>query len=409
MTTSLDNGRYELTERLGCGPRGEVHLAHDRELERWVAVKILHRRLAANRHATAAFLTGTRAASRVNHPAVVAVYDAGWTVDGLPFAVTEWVRGHDLGTELAERGPVDERRAETMARRLTAALQAAHERWVVHGDVRAANVLLAGDGRVLLSDFALSSHPRDDPHQDFVALADTMTRARGGGAAAAAPAAMAPTVQTRAIAVRSVPRRGPLGHELEPTRVLPSPRTTSRPAAPPPVPLRPRSRRPRHTAEKLLALAALVAAVAAFAPTLLVSDSSTVPRKATGRDAGPRVTGGDDSGSGRGATDQRPDRSSVPDAGQSLVPPVEERLPAPAPRPPGGPGLAATPGPDSAADAAGDDLYLPPGSATPDPHAPADAAADEVPAAPPGSPPPPRDGGPALRPRRRPAGPSAGA
>ncbi|MFI7430638.1 protein kinase [Micromonospora sp. NPDC049836] len=152
-------GRYRLLELVGRGGMGRVWRARDETLHREVAVKqvLPPQWLAANerdelRRRT---LREARTAARLSHPNVVHVYDVV-QVDDDPWLVMEYVPSRSLQELVDAEGPVDPRRAAGIGQAVLAALGAAHGAGVLHRDVKPANVLLARDGRVLLTDFGLA-------------------------------------------------------------------------------------------------------------------------------------------------------------------------------------------------------------------------------------------------------------
>jgi hypothetical protein len=158
--STLVAGRYRLGELLGRGGMGRVWRARDQVLDRDVAIKeiILPPELvAADRDAAhRRTLREARAAARLSHPGVVQVYDV-LEVDGGTWIVMEYVPSRTLQEVLREDGPLEPRRAARIGLDLLAALQAAHRAGVDHRDVKPANVLLADDGRVMLTDFGIAT------------------------------------------------------------------------------------------------------------------------------------------------------------------------------------------------------------------------------------------------------------
>ncbi len=150
--------RYRLGELLGRGGMGQVWLAHDATLEREVAVKQidLPEELAEGDAAVRRTLREARAAARLSHPNVVQVYDV-LSLDDRTVIVMEYVPSRSLRQVIAEDGPLDAYRVARIGLDLLAALQAAHRAGVQHRDVKPANVLLAEDGRVLLTDFGIAA------------------------------------------------------------------------------------------------------------------------------------------------------------------------------------------------------------------------------------------------------------
>ncbi len=146
--------RYELGEVIGVGGMGEVRAGLDQRLGRQVAIKALRADLAHNPDTRRRFEREARAAARLSHPNVVAVYDSGED-DGLLFLVMERLSGETLATEMA-RGPLDHERLCAVLGDVLGALDAAHRAGMVHRDIKPANVLEADDGRVKVADFGIA-------------------------------------------------------------------------------------------------------------------------------------------------------------------------------------------------------------------------------------------------------------
>ena len=132
----------------------EVVEAHDRKLDRRVAVKLM-RDGSADPRARERFVREAQHAARFSHPNVVGVYDVG-DADGQPFLVMELVEGKSLAQILAARKPLPADEALAITDSLLAALDAAHSQGLVHRDVKPANVLVTADGRVKLADFGIA-------------------------------------------------------------------------------------------------------------------------------------------------------------------------------------------------------------------------------------------------------------
>jgi serine/threonine protein kinase len=157
---SILAGRYRLIQRLGAGGMATVFLAVDEVLGRDVAVKRL--RTESPGGAVRRFAREARLGAALNHPNIVAVYDIVSESDHVVI-VMEYVRGSDLSAALCD-GPPDEREALRVLRAVAAALDHAHERGIVHRDVKPSNVLMRDDGAVKLADLGIAK-----------ALADTGT------------------------------------------------------------------------------------------------------------------------------------------------------------------------------------------------------------------------------------------
>ncbi|WP_217167079.1 serine/threonine-protein kinase [Streptomyces sp. AC512_CC834] len=159
MQGRLVAGRYRLGEAIGSGGMGRVWRAHDEVLHRTVAIKELTAALYVSESDQAILLARTRgearAAARINHSAVVTVHDV-LEHDGRPWIVMELVEGRSLADAVKEEERVDPREAARIGLWVLRALCAAHAAGVLHRDVKPGNVLLADDGRVLLTDFGIA-------------------------------------------------------------------------------------------------------------------------------------------------------------------------------------------------------------------------------------------------------------
>jgi serine/threonine protein kinase len=152
LIEALARGRYRIERELGRGGMATVYLAHDRELERPVALKVLAAHLAGDDAFAARFTREARLASRLSHPNVVRVYDAG-DDDGRLFIVMEWVRGASLAESAA---PLRDSEVVELAAQACAALQHAHDAGLIHRDVKPANLLLRDDGVLKIADFGIA-------------------------------------------------------------------------------------------------------------------------------------------------------------------------------------------------------------------------------------------------------------
>jgi serine/threonine-protein kinase len=148
-------GRYRVERRLGGGGMAEVFLAQDTTLGRLVAVKVLRERFADDDQFVARFHREARAAAALNHPNVVAIHDRGGSA-GTSYIVMEYVAGETVKELVQRAGRLTPAVARDIELGLLAALRAAHDGGVIHRDVTAQNVLLAGDGRVKVADFGIA-------------------------------------------------------------------------------------------------------------------------------------------------------------------------------------------------------------------------------------------------------------
>lgn len=144
---------YELVKLLGEGGMARVYLARDVRLGREVAVKVLAEQLAQRQGFRDRFLREARLAAALDHPNIVPIYDYG--DENALFLVMPYVSGGSL-QQLIREGPMPSARVATYGTQITDALAYAHQRNVVHRDVKPANILLHADGRLMLSDFGLA-------------------------------------------------------------------------------------------------------------------------------------------------------------------------------------------------------------------------------------------------------------
>jgi eukaryotic-like serine/threonine-protein kinase len=148
-------GRYELEELVGTGGMSSVYRAHDKLLERDVALKVLHDHYTADGDYVERFRREARSVAQLSHPNIVTVIDRG-EQDGRQFIVFEYVDGENLKALLQREGPLPEREAIELGLQVARALGFAHEHGLVHRDVKPQNVLLNGDGRAKVTDFGIA-------------------------------------------------------------------------------------------------------------------------------------------------------------------------------------------------------------------------------------------------------------
>ncbi len=152
--------RYELGELLGRGGMGEVRAATDLRLGRAVAIKVLRADLAEQEKLRGRFEREARAAARINHPNVVAIYDIGED-DGVPFIVMERLPGNSLARELAS-GRLSQDRACSLGLEILSALGAAHHLGVIHRDIKPSNILLDAESHAKVADFGIAKLAEED-------------------------------------------------------------------------------------------------------------------------------------------------------------------------------------------------------------------------------------------------------
>jgi serine/threonine-protein kinase len=149
------NGRYRLDAQIGAGGMSTVYRAFDTVLERQVAVKLMHRDIAHNPDQLERFRREARAVAQLNHPHIVQVIDAGED-DGMPYIVFEYVEGMTLKDRIRHFGRLDVPECVAYAIEIARALGAAHERGIVHRDVKPQNILVDDEGSAKVTDFGIA-------------------------------------------------------------------------------------------------------------------------------------------------------------------------------------------------------------------------------------------------------------
>lgn len=148
-------GRFVIRERLGGGGMGDVYSAVDSELTRTVAVKVLGMRYAADPMSKRRFLREAQMASILNHPNIATIYEIG-ELSGIPYIVMEFVEGQTLTDLLATKGRLPIATVIDVGRQMASALEEAHEKGVVHRDIKSSNIILTSRGSVKILDFGLA-------------------------------------------------------------------------------------------------------------------------------------------------------------------------------------------------------------------------------------------------------------
>jgi eukaryotic-like serine/threonine-protein kinase len=155
MSTELIAERYELVELVGTGGMSSVYKAHDRLLERNVALKVLHPHYGEDGEYVERFRREARAVAQLSHPNIVTVIDRG-ADDGRQYIVFEYVDGENLKQLLTRTGPLPIRRAIKLGLETAEALAFAHTHGLVHRDVKPQNVLLTPEGEAKVTDFGIA-------------------------------------------------------------------------------------------------------------------------------------------------------------------------------------------------------------------------------------------------------------
>jgi len=147
-------GRYEILEVVRSGRLSEVYRARDTSIDRPVAVKVLPRTLSADAAWLRRFREEARSAGRLDHPSILAIHDVG-VHEGRPYLVSEWLEGETLRQRLHEAA-LPWPRAASLGVAIALGIAAAHEKGIVHQDLKPENLFLTRDGRIKILDFGLA-------------------------------------------------------------------------------------------------------------------------------------------------------------------------------------------------------------------------------------------------------------
>ena len=155
MIGTLLNGRFRLEEKIGSGGMSTVYRAFDETLERWVAIKLMHREISSDSDQLERFRREARAVASLSHPHVVTVIDFGED-DDHPYIVFEYVEGETLKERLRRVGRLPVPESVAYAIEIGRALECAHANKLVHRDVKPQNVLIDAEGRAKVTDFGIA-------------------------------------------------------------------------------------------------------------------------------------------------------------------------------------------------------------------------------------------------------------
>ena len=156
MQRTFMDGRYSLYQLLGGGGMAQVYLAHDEVLDRHVALKILRDQYAEDEQFVERFRREARSAASLSHPNIVSIYDQGRSEDGAYYIAMEYVPGGTLKERIRQGGALTPEAAVGVASQITDALSEAHEKGVVHRDIKPQNVLVTEKGDVKVTDFGIA-------------------------------------------------------------------------------------------------------------------------------------------------------------------------------------------------------------------------------------------------------------
>ncbi len=174
LTPGLPFGRYVIRARLGAGGMGEVYLADDTQLARPVALKVLPSDREADPTAQRRLVKEARAAARLDHPHICAVYDAG-EADGRQYIAMQYVEGETLDARL-RRAPLDLHDILSIAVQIVDALDSAHSHGILHRDIKPGNVMITARGEAKVMDFGLAKEAVQHAPGDNTETASVLSR-----------------------------------------------------------------------------------------------------------------------------------------------------------------------------------------------------------------------------------------
>lgn len=148
-------GYYEIIRRIGKGGMGEVYLANDSRLDRKAAIKVLNKEFSTDADKLRRFIQEAKAASALNHPNILTVYEVGDS-DGLSYIAAEFIEGKTLRELLSESEPIPLRSILTISIQVSEAISAAHRAGIIHRDIKPENIMIRDDGYAKVLDFGLA-------------------------------------------------------------------------------------------------------------------------------------------------------------------------------------------------------------------------------------------------------------
>ncbi len=152
MRDELFIGRYRIDRRLGEGGMGTVYLAHDENIDRYVAIKMMR---SESDDLLRRFKTEAKAAGRLKHPNIVTIYDFA-VLDGVPCLIMEYVEGETLAKLIARNEPLTMAHKVDLIEQVCRALAFAHRSGIVHRDIKPANLMIERDGTIKILDFGIA-------------------------------------------------------------------------------------------------------------------------------------------------------------------------------------------------------------------------------------------------------------
>ena len=147
--------RYEIVSKIGAGGMSDVYKAKDHVLGRFVAIKVLKPEFSEDRGFVAKFRTEAQSAAGLEHPNIVNIYDVG-SEEGLHYIVMEYVEGITLKTYIEKKGQLSFKEAVSIAIQVARGIEAAHNKQIIHRDIKPQNIMISTEGKVKVMDFGIA-------------------------------------------------------------------------------------------------------------------------------------------------------------------------------------------------------------------------------------------------------------
>ena len=147
--------RYEIIAKVGAGGMSDVYKAKDHILGRFVAIKVLKQEYSEDRNFVTKFRIEAQSAAGLEHPNIVNIYDVG-NADDMYFIVMEYVEGITLKTYIEKKGQLSFKEAESIAIQVARGIEAAHNKNIIHRDIKPQNIIISTEGKVKVTDFGIA-------------------------------------------------------------------------------------------------------------------------------------------------------------------------------------------------------------------------------------------------------------
>jgi serine/threonine-protein kinase len=147
--------RYEIVSKVGAGGMSDVYKAKDHILGRFVAIKVLKQEFSEDRNFVTKFRTEAQSAAGLEHPNIVNIYDVG-SEEGLHYIVMEYVEGITLKTYIEKKGQLSFKESVSIAIQVSRGIEAAHNKKIIHRDIKPQNIIISTEGKVKVTDFGIA-------------------------------------------------------------------------------------------------------------------------------------------------------------------------------------------------------------------------------------------------------------